>query len=366
MEKFKGKPGPWHWEGKVLCNDAHIVGGDGWAFNDADKRLIAAAPELLETLKLILSYHDDGNCVLHKEDVSMARSAIKKALGEKTMKLIDLLVKELPKRGGWPEAAVCATQDKDGEVCFSKGATPVFGSDAWHDGDWFGNEFITITASDYDTAIITRAQYEAALAASKAVVGHNGWIQWAGGECPVDSDAIVEVRYRSPNPYQYSNDRAGDFDWEHIGSNADIIAYRLHDQSIKSRANDDQLEQDLNECIGQDVDVPEWNGDGLPPVGTICMANLANGWTDVKVAYIGDEGGCREALVFEIKTTNPAWADEFRPLRTEAERKRDAFINAVLDDMRTIPCDLSLRDEVAVIYDAIAAGKIPGVKLEGK
>lgn len=51
MTGFKGKPGPWHWEGKVLCNDEHIVGGDGWAFNDADKRLIAAAPELLEALQ---------------------------------------------------------------------------------------------------------------------------------------------------------------------------------------------------------------------------------------------------------------------------------------------------------------------------
>lgn len=60
----------------------------------------------------------------------------------------------------------------------------------------------------------------------------------------------------------------------------------------------------------------------------------------------------------------PSNRQVFRPLRTESERKRDAFINAVLDDMRTIPCDLSLRDEVAVIYDAIAAGKIPGVKLD--
>lgn len=30
------------------------------------------------------------------------------------MKLIDLLVKELPKRGGWPEVALNATQDEDG------------------------------------------------------------------------------------------------------------------------------------------------------------------------------------------------------------------------------------------------------------
>ena len=171
------------------------------------------------------------------------------------MKLIDLLVKELPQRGGWPEVALNATQDKDGQVCFSAGAVPEFGYAAWEGGDWCGNEFYTTRASDYDTAIITREQYESALAASKDVVGHDGWIQWAGGECPVDSDAIVEVKFQWHNQHQYNNDRAGDFDWAHTGSNCDIIAYRLHDQGIDARANDDRLEQDLNECIGQDFDV---------------------------------------------------------------------------------------------------------------
>ena len=173
------------------------------------------------------------------------------------MKLIDLLVKELPKRGGWPEGALNATQDKDGEVCFSAGAVPEFGLAAWEGGYWCGNEFHTITASDYATAIITREQYESAIAASKAVVGHDGWIQWAGGDCPVDSDAIVEVKFRNsnPKPYQFNNDRAGDFTWSHDGFDGDIIAYRLQHPGFKSRTNDDRLEQDLNECIGQDFDV---------------------------------------------------------------------------------------------------------------
>ena len=79
MKEFKGKPGPWHWEGKVLCNDAHIVGGDGWTFNDADKSLIAAAPELLEALIKLVDIVDD---MVHGPSTDAAHSAINKALGE--------------------------------------------------------------------------------------------------------------------------------------------------------------------------------------------------------------------------------------------------------------------------------------------
>lgn len=87
MKKFKGKPGPWHWEGKVLCNDVHIVGGDGWTFNDADKSLIAAAPELLEALRQLRDYVEDV-CAVSSSDcdkehpLMLATSAINKALGE--------------------------------------------------------------------------------------------------------------------------------------------------------------------------------------------------------------------------------------------------------------------------------------------
>lgn len=169
--------------------------------------------------------------------------------------LLQILVEELPKRGGWQEGALNATQDKDGEVCFSAGAVPEFGLAAWEGGDWFGNEFYTIRASDYSTAIVTRDQYEAALAASKAVVGHNGWIDWHGGDCPVDSDAIVEVKYRKPNQYQFNNDRAGDFNWSHDGFDGDIIAYRLQKPTKSEQACDDAAEADdeadLNDCIGQ-------------------------------------------------------------------------------------------------------------------
>lgn len=192
------------------------------------------------------------------------------------MKLIDLLVQELPKRGGWPDGAVCATQDKDGEVCFSEGETPEFGLMAWHDGDWCGNEFHTITATDYDTAIITRAQYESALAASQK---------------------------------------------------------------------------------------PAWNGEGLPPVGCECEY-ISNGTSWGKVKVIGLDG---EKIVIRPSgeiyyAITPSNKDVFIPFRTEEEKKRDIVVVAIKELFKH--SNDPRVDDATLIFNAIAAGKIPGVKLD--
>ena len=117
-------------------------------------------------------------------------------------------------------------------------------------------------------------KYESSLAASE------GWIEWHGGECPVDSDAIVEVKYRHPSSYQFNNDRAGDFYWPHDGLGYDIIAYRLQQPTKSEQACDDVAEADdeadLNECIGQDVDVvnhpPHYTQGGIECIDAIKAA----------------------------------------------------------------------------------------------
>ncbi|HDR2841077.1 TPA: hypothetical protein QCK47_004461 [Salmonella enterica subsp. enterica serovar Derby] len=200
------------------------------------------------------------------------------------MKLIDLLVQELPKRGGWPQNALSITQDNDGSLCVWDTNDPHYDGFSWkhHTGNsliyfWCGGEDMPLS-SNHKESIVTYWQYKAALAASQK---------------------------------------------------------------------------------------PAWNGEGLPPSGVECEARLrCNDGEWFFFRCVGVDCGVAFGWAGKEAVTLGKGSYEFRPLRTESEKKRDAFINAVLDDMRVIPCDLSLRDEVAVIYDAIAAGKIPGVKLD--
>ena len=199
------------------------------------------------------------------------------------MKLIDLLVQELPKRGGWPEGSLSITQDNDGSLCVWDTNDPHYDGLSWkhHTGNslmyfWHGEGAMPLS-SDHKESIVTYWQYKAALYASQK---------------------------------------------------------------------------------------PAWNGEGLPPVGCECEVSVDGGRSWCTYRATNEKNGVR---LIEIGNLTEEFQNNnliFRPLRAESEIKRDAFINAVLDDMRTIPCDLSLRDEVAVIYDAIAAGKIPGVKLD--
>lgn len=56
----------------------------------------------------------------------------------------------------------------------------------------------------------------------------NEWIEWAGGECPVDNEAMIEIRYNDGDVF---TDRADRLDWLHSDPNSDpnsdIVAYRV-------------------------------------------------------------------------------------------------------------------------------------------
>lgn len=183
------------------------------------------------------------------------------------MKLIDLLVQELPARGGWP----CSTKDVWAlkpilrEYRLEFNATP--GS------QWF---------SDPSFQSVSKEQYEAALAASKQVEWQPGALPPEGIECEVKS---------------------GKESW------------------------------------------------------TLCKV-VHSSSAGVAFIYLEEQDACVSYLGVLDSISAKAAADQFRPIRTEAERKREGaidYINMNLDDMNEVLA--------SNIYDLIASGKVPGIKL---
>lgn len=201
------------------------------------------------------------------------------------MKLIDLLVQELPKRGGWPHDALSITQDNDGSLCVWDTNDPHYDGFSWkhHTGNslmyfWRGIEAEPLSC-DHKESIVTRDQYESALAASQK---------------------------------------------------------------------------------------PTWNGEGLPPIGCECESKKFSqvDWTKFKVVAVCD-GHVFGFWGNGVSTALDSKMWEFRPLRTEADKKRDTAAEAIDRYMpEFIPDTPNEYYHAKKIYDAIAAGKIPGVKLE--
>lgn len=123
------------------------------------------------------------------------------------------------------------------------------------------------------------------------------WIEWKGGECPVPTGTLVDVKHRDGDwgiakeagRFNTGKGPGAAVHWDHSDSDGDIIAWRLHQPEPTA-----------------------WNGEGLPPVGR------------------------------------------------EAERQREE----VIDSIANLCHRGDPGDDATSIYNAIAAGNIPGVKLD--
>ncbi|WP_147198571.1 hypothetical protein [Pantoea sp. CCBC3-3-1] len=124
----------------------------------------------------------------------------------------------------------------------------------------------------------------------------------------------------------------------------------------------------------------EWDGKGLPPVGCECeLVNfygedypefvgepgekvkiIGNGFTNAcPVAFYEADGGRGEMLAYAVATC-------FIPIRTKAERRREESVHAMNAAWRARAGeedDGKLKSIYEIIYDAITAGKIPGIRL---
>ena len=215
------------------------------------------------------------------------------------MKLIDLLVKELPKRGGWPEGANYAVQDADGAVKFAKTLTYLH----YLAGEWRSNE--------------------------------NGY-DWIYGDRPFDGNFVTE--------------------WTADDNHGAVISMARYEREI---SNNKTGKQPSN----------EWNGEGLPPVGMQCeivdpdgVLMYGQGESGEVIAHVENTAVIRMSYglgCFEARF--------LRHASSEADKKREVAAQALCDSCGgngKVDEKLGFGIMWFGIYDAIAAGKIPGVKLD--
>lgn len=104
----------------------------------------------------------------------------------------------------------------------------------------------------------------------------------------------------------------------------------------------------------------KWDGEGLPPVGCECMVRGEigdNGWYKCKV-IAHTFFGSYNCAVFQTESTVSCSSDgNFRPIRSEAERKRDDAVKEFVRQL--IECvDLHAMDKN---QDAIVREKLYGM-----
>ncbi|WP_210453081.1 hypothetical protein [Pantoea ananatis] len=117
---------------------------------------------------------------------------------------------------------------------------------------------------------------------------------------------------------------------------------------------------------------PEWNGEGRPPVGLTCEHRPGDGtteneWEVVTVLGISERPGGTFTDFWLRKEDGSSYivrnAYRFRPIRTEAERKREEAI-AAMRNFATNYNNTAVIHAIEQVYDSIAAGKIPHITLK--
>lgn len=123
---------------------------------------------------------------------------------------------------------------------------------------------------------------------------------------------------------------------------------------------------------------PQWNGDGLPPVGCECEVKSGDtfadyDWVKIKVAYshmgelIGIVDMPSESIHNDMEKLSAGYCGAiFRPIRSEADKKRDEITNAIASALFK-DGDFDTKESLRLatfVYGDIAAGKIPHVQLK--
>ena len=134
------------------------------------------------------------------------------------------LAKIIHENGGWRDGVEFSVSTCDGVVIGSGGKPRYTTKYGWVANGGFYEDRIKLRSylKNWHQTIVSRDEYFHLSPAPDA----DGWIEWNGGECPVDGNEIIDIRY--PESREEFGAKAKFRRWNHARNKGDIIAYRLH------------------------------------------------------------------------------------------------------------------------------------------
>lgn len=148
----------------------------------------------------------------------------------------------------------------------------------------------------------------------------------------------------------------------YVDSTMNALRFHYHGNTYRV-TTDLNVEKVDGACLVTDSDArqlekllrgEQWDGTGLPPVGTICQMRDDNDkWVDVEI--IANHKGFAHG--WQDSTEDTYYSNkhcEFRPLCTERD-------NAIEKLQRVLNVVRNTREDAENLYDAIVAGKIDGL-----
>ena len=140
------------------------------------------------------------------------------------------LARIISENGGWREGGFAAQDKTSARIDFYKEKPWINGGQSNWNGDYIVKHkmYATETISNWHQTTLSRAEYLHLYPAPDA----DGWIEWKGGECPVEKGALVDVIWKDGTERvgvkALHIGGAGHKFWVADGMVNDIIAYRLH------------------------------------------------------------------------------------------------------------------------------------------
>lgn len=170
------------------------------------------------------------------------------------------LAKVINENGGWADDSAYAANDEGGIICGYSSKPIRCKITSYH---WSGSKRNTwirgIKTPQWHQCVLSREEYYQAYPKADA----DGWIEWDGGDCPVERGTLVDVKYSGGEEnfgvsaltegwhgdhVQGSNGKLTAVNWVNILPVSGIVAYRLHKPDAKP---------DLCESVTLSIPEPE-------------------------------------------------------------------------------------------------------------